>query len=120
MTVRYEIGDEDFRPWGHWIVLDVGEKHTVKRITVNAGARLSLQYHHGREEVWTCIEGSGIAVVGDDEIPLAPRVTVNVPRLARHRMANTGSGRLVIIETQLGELLDEDDIVRIEDDFGRG
>lgn len=120
MTVRYKVGEEDTRPWGHWIVLDVGDKHTVKRITVNGAARLSLQYHHGREEVWTCIEGTGIAIIGDDEIALSPKVTVHVPKLARHRIANPGSERLVIIETQLGDLLDENDIVRIEDDFGRG
>lgn len=120
MTVRYKVGEEDTRPWGHWIVLDVGEKHTVKRITVNSGARLSLQYHNGREEIWTCIAGTGIAVIGDDEIPLAPKTTVHVPRLAKHRMANTGSERLIVIETQLGDVLDEEDIVRIEDDFGRG
>lgn len=119
MAVRYKVGDEDTRPWGHWIVLDVGDNHTVKRITVKPGARLSLQYHHGRDEIWTCVEGQGIAVIGDSEIRLAPLALVHVPKLIQHRIANDGLSDLAIIETQLGEVLDENDIVRIEDDFGR-
>lgn len=119
MAVVYKAGEEDSRPWGHWIVLDVGERHTVKRITVKSGARLSLQYHHGRDEVWTCVQGTGIAVIEGAEVPLLLNETVFVPRLAQHRMANTGRDNLVVIETQLGDTLDEEDIVRVEDDFGR-
>ncbi len=119
MAVRYKVGDEDTRPWGHWIVLDVGERHTVKRITVKQGARLSLQYHQGRDDIWTCVEGRGIAAVGDNEVRLSPLESVHVPKLMKHRIVNDDVKDLVIIETQLGDLLDEDDIVRIEDDFGR-
>ncbi|MEM8970525.1 MAG: phosphomannose isomerase type II C-terminal cupin domain [Pseudomonadota bacterium] len=120
MAVLYRIGEEDSRPWGHWIVVDVGKRHAVKRITVKSGARLSLQYHRGRDEVWTCIQGSGVATIDGNEVPLVSNGSVFVPKMAHHRMANTGKEDLIIIETQLGETLDEDDIIRVEDDFGRG
>lgn len=119
MVTRYKVGEEDNRPWGHWIVLDTGAHHTVKRITVKPDARLSLQYHHGREEYWTCVSGEGVATVGDADLPLRRGITVHIPVEAHHRMSNSGTADMVIIETQIGEVLDEDDIVRIEDDFGR-
>jgi mannose-6-phosphate isomerase len=119
MSNRYKVGDEDTRPWGHWIVLDVGDRHTVKRITVTPGSRLSLQYHRCRDEFWTCVAGEGLASVGGTEIPLMPTTAVFVPQSAVHRITNTGYADLIVIETQIGHLLDENDIVHVEDDFGR-
>lgn len=119
MATRYSVGEEDERPWGHWIVLDTGPHFTVKRITVKPGARLSLQYHHGREEYWACVAGEGAAKIDGKDVPLCGGATVHIPVTAHHRMTNTGETEMVIIETQFGELLDEEDIVRIEDDFGR-
>nr|WP_319486587.1 phosphomannose isomerase type II C-terminal cupin domain [uncultured Cohaesibacter sp.] len=119
MATFYNVGEEDTRPWGHWQVIDAGSFHVVKRITVIPGARLSLQYHHHREEVWTCVAGNGIAVINEQEVVLSPGVTVFIPKTAHHRMVCTGDQPMLILETQLGETLDENDIVRIEDDFGR-
>ena len=119
MPVKYSVGDEDTRPWGHWVVLDLGEAYITKRITVNPDTRLSLQYHHHREEIWICVGGKGVATIGDDELPLSVGQIVHVPRTAPHRLTNNNDAPLVIVEVQLGETLDENDIVRLEDDFGR-
>ncbi|MFB9354131.1 phosphomannose isomerase type II C-terminal cupin domain [Sneathiella chinensis] len=113
------MGDEDRRPWGHWIVTDIGDDFVVKRITINPGARLSLQYHQHREEIWTVVRGGGVAVVGDETVSLEVGQTVRVPVLKSHRMTNTGQDPLVFIEVQKGLELDEDDLVRLEDDYGR-
>jgi len=119
ISIQYKIGDHDERPWGNWVVLDVGNKFITKRITVNAGARLSLQYHHHREEIWTIVSGNGIASIGDVEHIVSTGKTVTIKPEQPHRIFNNSSLPLVFIEVQLGEILDESDIVRIQDDFGR-
>lgn len=119
ISIQYQIGDHDERPWGNWAVLDVGNKFITKRITVNAGARLSLQYHHHREEIWTIVSGSGVASIGGVEQLVSIGDTVSILTEQTHRIFNNATDPLVFIEVQLGEILDENDIVRIEDDFGR-
>ena len=109
----------DERPWGNYQVLDEGSGFKVKRITVHPGKRLSLQKHARREEHWVVVSGRGIATRDDERIEIGPRDAVDVPAGAVHRVENVGDAPLVFVEVQHGDYLGEDDIVRLEDDFGR-
>ena len=109
----------DERPWGNYQVLDEGQGFKVKRITVHPGKRLSLQRHARREEHWVIVAGSGLATRDDETVEVGPRDTFHIPVGAVHRLENPGAEPLVMIEVQHGDYLGEDDIVRIEDDFGR-
>jgi mannose-1-phosphate guanylyltransferase/mannose-6-phosphate isomerase len=120
------LGDfvRHYRPWGHYQTLALGARHQVKRIVVDPGHRLSLQVHSQRGEHWTMVEGSGEVTVGPDvknlkTRTLAPGQSIDIPRGAVHRLANRGTEPLTLIEVQNGDYLGEDDIVRIEDDYGR-
>lgn len=120
------IGDfvRHYRPWGHYQSLDQGPRHQVKRIVVNPGARLSLQKHQHRAEHWTVVEGLAEITVGMERNKLkvktvAPGEHVHIPKGAIHRMANPGAAPMTLIEVQVGDYLGEDDIVRLEDDYGR-
>lgn len=115
----YDIGDSDQRPWGTWHVLDIGDRHVVKRIVVNPGARLSLQYHNHRSERWTAVSGQGIAEIGGVKHGFEHGHTVDIPLKTAHRVSCTGDQPLVFIEIQYGELLDENDIIRLSDDYSR-
>jgi mannose-6-phosphate isomerase len=109
----------DERPWGNYQVLDEGPGFKVKRITVHPGKRLSLQRHARREEHWVIVAGTGLATRDDERVELGPRDAFDIPLGAVHRLENPGTEPLVMIEVQHGDYLGEDDIVRIEDDFGR-
>jgi len=115
----YRVGDADTRPWGDWRVIDVGDSFAVKRITVNPGERLSLQLHHGRHEHWTVVAGRARVQLGDDEIELSANQSVHIPVETKHRVSNPGTEPLVLIEVQVGDDLDENDIVRFDDEYGR-
>jgi mannose-6-phosphate isomerase len=91
----------------------------VKRIEVAPGQRLSYQTHASRSEHWYVVAGSGVARVAGVEFPVAVGHAIMVEVGDAHRIANTGDEPLVFIEVQRGSYLGEDDIVRIEDDFGR-
>jgi mannose-6-phosphate isomerase len=117
--MMYQIGDVGERPWGRWRVLEIGPSFCVKRIEVEPGHRLSLQYHHHRYEDWIVVAGTGLVQCGEELISVRSGDRVRIPILARHRMANTGSELLVIVEVQHGSILDENDIVRVEDDYAR-
>ena len=107
------------RPWGSWHVLDEGEGFKVKRIVVNPGARLSLQRHELRAEHWVVVSGVAECTIDDETVVLAKGGTVDVAVGQVHRIANPGDETLVIIEVQQGSYTGEDDIVRLEDDYGR-
>lgn len=110
----------EHRPWGCYEVLsDEMAGHKVKRISVRPGKRLSLQYHRKRSEHWIVVSGTGLVTVDGRELSLGPGESVDIPRQAPHRIENIGDEPLVFIEIQQGEYFGEDDIVRIEDDFGR-
>lgn len=110
----------EHRPWGSYEVLSEDrDDHKVKRITVLPGKRLSLQYHGQRREHWVIISGRAMATVGDSTLELGPSETIDIPCGAKHRIENAGSQDLIFIEVQQGDYFGEDDIVRIEDDFGR-
>ena len=109
----------EVRPWGSWHVVDVRDGYKVKRIEVELGRRLSLQTHEHRSEHWVVVQGVATAVVGDTTREVAAGGSVDVALGQAHRLANHGSELLVIIEVQLGSYTGEDDICRLEDDFGR-
>ena len=117
--VTYKRGDNDERPWGRWEVLDVGPGFAVKRITVKPGAILSLQLHHHREENWVIAAGRARVTRGDEVFELGPRQSVNIPVGTAHRIENPGTETMEFIEGQHGDKLDEADIVRLEDRYGR-
>lgn len=119
VTAKYRVGDADVRPWGDWAVLDVGKGYVVKRIQVETGQRLSLQYHHHRAEDWTVISGKGLVEIAGRLTPVAAGTHIHIPAHATHRIANNGGDPLVFIEIQRGDILDETDIVRVSDDYGR-
>jgi mannose-6-phosphate isomerase len=111
--------EEDHRPWGYYQVLADEPDHKVKRIIVFPGKRLSLQRHRYREEHWYILSGQALVTRNQDRIPLIKGGAVDIPKEAIHRIENTGSDNVTFIEVQSGEYFGEDDIERIEDDFGR-
>ncbi len=117
--VRYAVGERDSRPWGRWEVLATGPRYTLKRITVLPGQRLSLQYHRHRSEHWTIVQG--LAEVEINHLPqrLMAGQHVHIPVGALHRIRALGGEDLVFVEVQVGAVLDENDIIRVDDDYGR-
>ncbi|HEX4472358.1 MAG TPA: phosphomannose isomerase type II C-terminal cupin domain [Nocardioides sp.] len=111
--------DSEERPWGAWHVLDEGRGYKVKRIEVRPGARLSYQTHAQRSEHWTVVEGTATCVLDGVTSEVPAGESIDVALGVAHRIANLGDGDLVVIEVQGGDYLGEDDIVRIEDDYGR-
>lgn len=109
----------DRRPWGSFTVLDEGPGYKVKRIEVLAGKRLSYQRHARREEHWMIVAGMARVTLDGEEVFVQSGETVDIRVGAAHRVENTGADALVFIEIQRGDYLGEDDITRIEDDFGR-
>ena len=107
------------RPWGTYTTLKQEDGYQVKRITVAPGQKLSLQYHHKRAEHWVVTQGKAIEQIGDEELETGPGEYRYIPLGEKHRLTNIGDGELVLIEVQVGSYLGEDDIVRIEDVYGR-
>jgi mannose-1-phosphate guanylyltransferase / mannose-6-phosphate isomerase len=108
-----------YRPWGSYESIDNGEKYQVKHIIVNPGAKLSLQMHHKRAEHWIVVSGNAQVTCDDKVFPLTENQSTYIPLGAKHRLENTGSQPLHLIEVQSGSYLGEDDIVRFEDTYGR-
>ena len=111
--------DSEQRPWGSWHVVAVSDGYKVKCIHVKPDSRLSLQTHEHRSEHWVVVQGVATATVDDTVTTLEMGASIDVPMGARHRLANDGPEELVIVEVQLGHYTGEDDIVRLEDDYGR-
>ena len=107
------------RPWGTYFVIDEGRSHKVKRIVVRPGKRLSYQLHSRRSEHWFVVAGRGIVTLDGDRIEVDAGGTIDVATGVAHRVENPGLDDLVFIEVQRGDYFGEDDIVRLEDDFGR-
>jgi len=116
---EHQIHLKVHRPWGWYQGLDAGAGFQVKRICVNPGARLSLQYHHKRAEHWVVVSGTGLVTCGEKVFELTTDQSTYIPIGERHRLENPGTAPLHIIEVQSGTYLGEDDIVRLEDDFKR-
>ena len=111
--------ESDVRPWGRYTVLADQDDHKVKSIEVLPGKRLSYQTHARRSEHWFVVRGSGSVTLDGADVPISPGATVDIPMGSAHRIENTGSEVLLFIEVQHGEYFGEDDITRLEDDFGR-
>ena len=109
----------DERPWGNFTVLDEGEGFKVKRIEVLPGKRLSYQKHAHRAEHWFVITGTAQVTLNDEIIVVESGKAIDIPLGAAHRVENQGTEKMVFIEVQRGSYLGEDDIVRLQDDFGR-
>lgn len=108
-----------YRPWGSYESIDNGDKYQVKHIIVNPGAKLSLQMHHKRAEHWIVVSGIAQVTCDDKVFPLKENQSTYIPLGAKHRLENTGTEPLHLIEVQSGSYLGEDDIVRFEDTYGR-
>ena len=119
MTAKEGIMETDHRPWGYYTVLSDEPDHKVKRICVYPGKRLSLQRHRRRAEHWFLLRGEMVATIEDREISLRAGETIDIPCGASHRIRNTGDEEAAFIEIQTGDYFGEDDIERIEDDYGR-
>ena len=110
---------EVLRPWGSYEDLDKGEGFHVKRLTIKPGAGISLQRHFHRSEHWVVVQGEARVVRNDEEFILRKNESTDIPREAVHKLSNPGGEDLVIVEVQTGDWLDESDIERLKDDYGR-
>ena len=108
------------RPWGNYTVIDDGESdHKVKRLVVHPGKRLSYQRHSKRAEHWFIVSGTAKVTLDGTVHELRAGESIDIPLEGAHRIGNEGDVDLVFIEVQHGSYFGEDDIVRLEDDFGR-
>ena len=114
------VGEYDERPWGSYTVLgDHGAGHKVKRIVVHPGKRLSYQRHARRAEHWLMVAGNAHVTLDGSVTEVPEGCSIDIPLGSAHRVENRGPADLVFIEVQLGDYFGEDDIIRLEDDFGR-
>jgi mannose-1-phosphate guanylyltransferase / mannose-6-phosphate isomerase len=115
----YKLHKTVLRPWGSYTVLEEGPGFKIKRIVVKAGASLSLQMHYHRSEHWVVVSGTAKVVNGEQELLVRTNESTYIPAGHKHRLENPGKLDLVMIEVQSGGYLGEDDIVRLEDRYGR-
>jgi len=113
------IHDETQRPWGYYVVLADMPDHKVKRIHLQPGKRLSLQRHQHRSEHWHMVAGEALVTRNDEQLMLYPGDSIDIPKGTIHRIENRGPDEVYFIEIQQGEYFGEDDIERLDDDFGR-
>jgi mannose-6-phosphate isomerase len=107
------------RPWGSYTVLAEGETFKVKTIVVHPGQRLSYQTHARRSEHWFVVGGDGVVTLDGNQKDVRQGDSVDIPQGTAHRVHNTGRTDLVFVEVQHGDYFGEDDIVRLDDDYGR-
>jgi len=112
-------GERVLRPWGHYEALTLGKRYQVKRIVVQPGEKLSLQKHFHRAEHWVVVRGSALVTRDSERLTIAENEHIYLPLGCVHRLENVGRIPLTLIEVQTGSYLGEDDIVRLEDDYGR-
>ncbi len=119
MAVEYKIGEKGQRPWGNWEVIDVGEEYIVKRIIVCPKQKLSLQLHHHRSEHWIIAKGNPLITLDETTKEYQQNDHVFIPVEVKHRIENPTDTDVIFIEVQAGKTLDENDIVRFDDIYGR-
>ncbi|MBR72547.1 MAG: mannose-1-phosphate guanylyltransferase/mannose-6-phosphate isomerase [Rhodospirillaceae bacterium] len=107
------------RPWGSFEILHLGSGYQVKKLTLKPNSSISLQYHNQRAEHWVVVAGRALVLCETSEIELGPNQSTYIPVGSKHRLTNNGSDELIVIEVQTGEYLGEDDIIRLEDLYGR-
>jgi mannose-6-phosphate isomerase-like protein (cupin superfamily) len=117
--LAYKKNESGKRPWGYWRVDEVGDGFVKKTIVVDVGASLSLQSHEHRSEKWEIISGIAEVTIEEVILRLTTGETAEIPARIKHRLKNVGEKLLTIKETQTGAILDEDDITRYEDMYGR-
>jgi mannose-6-phosphate isomerase len=122
-TMNNEKADAPYyeeRPWGSFTILDEGDNYKVKRLEILPGKRLSYQRHSRRSEHWFVVRGTAKVTLNDSEILVPTGEALDIPVGAAHRIENSPENELlVLIETQTGDYFGEDDIERLDDDFGR-
>jgi mannose-1-phosphate guanylyltransferase len=116
---EHQLHRQVYRPWGSYDSIDSGSRYQVKRITVQPGAKLSVQLHHHRAEHWVVVSGTARVTLGNQEHLLSENQSIYVPVGAVHALENPGKIPLELIEVQVGSYLGEDDIVRLDDRYGR-
>ncbi len=109
----------EHRPWGYYTILEEEKNYKVKKLVINPGQRLSLQFHYKRSEIWTIVEGEPTITCGENIKEYKKGEYIEIPVKTKHRIQNKAKTPAVIIEVQNGDYLGEDDIVRIEDDYQR-
>lgn len=119
MSTKNELQKLETRPWGGYIVLIDDANCKVKKLIISPKKRFSLQYHNKRTETWTIVKGKVEITVGNNKKTYSYGETISVPQGTKHRIENIGNDDAEIIEVQTGTYFGEDDIVRLEDDFGR-
>jgi len=107
------------RPWGSYTILEEGDRYKIKRLEIKPGAKLSHQLHNHRSEHWVVVSGTARVTNGENEYDVHPNESTYIPMSSKHRLENRGKIPLQIIEVQNGEYLEEDDIVRFDDDYHR-
>lgn len=118
LTKNY-LGNVEKRPWGNYHIIAKNTGYQIKEIKVNKKSKLSLQKHKNRSEFWQIVRGESKITIEEREYYLKEREHIYIPKNTIHRIENTGKGELIFIEIQLGNDLKEEDIIRIEDDYGR-
>jgi len=116
---RAFVGQTVYRPWGSYKLLDSSPGHKIKNITVLSDHKLSLQLHYHRSEHWVVLKGMACVEVDGEQFFLRPGESTFIRAGQRHRLSNPGKVLLEIIEVQLGELVDEGDIIRFDNVYGR-
>jgi mannose-1-phosphate guanylyltransferase / mannose-6-phosphate isomerase len=108
-----------YRPWGEYTVLEEGPRYKIKRIVVKPGASIDLQIHHHQNKHWIVVKGTAKVTIGDRVMYVHENESVYVPKSTPHRLENPGEIPLEIIEVQNGDYVGEDDIIRLDDEYGR-
>lgn len=116
---QYQIHSTVEKPWGSYTVLESGARYKIKRVVVQPGQRLSMQLHHHRSEHWVVVKGTAKVTNGDREFYLHVNESSFIPMSTKHRLENPGKVPLELIEVQNGDYIEEDDIVRFDDDYER-
>ena len=119
MSTKHKLQNLETRPWGGYVILIDDEYCKVKKLIINPKKRFSLQYHSKRTETWTIVKGKVEITLGDKKTIYSYGQTISVPVGTIHRIENIGDEAAEIIEVQTGTYFGEDDIIRLEDDFGR-
>ena len=118
LTKNY-LSEIEKRPWGNYHIIAKGNGYQIKEMNINPKNKQSLQKHKHRSEYWQVIEGEGKVYLEDSEIKLKTGDNIFIPKGSLHRLENTSKQNLMIVEIQIGDIISEEDIIRIEDDYGR-
>lgn len=114
-----QVNKTTYRPWGGYSSIENGERFHVKRLFVKSGKKLSLQKHHHRSEHWVVVRGTAEVQIDDKIMILSENESIYIPQGSVHRLYNPDKILLELIEVQTGSYLGEDDIIRLDDEFGR-